>query len=78
MVTGVVAFQDTSILGHLPVLFPLAMEAATQRLVKAIRPRPVTVPKREGPLRLELEERLTAPLQLEGEWLLAEGDVNSL
>ena len=67
MVTGVAALRDTGIPGHLPVVFTVAMEAVTQRLVKVMWPRPVAVPKREGPLRLELEERLAAPLRPKSE-----------
>ena len=63
MVTDVAALPGTGIPGHLPVVFTMAMERATPRLVRAVRPQPVEVPKRVSVLRMELEERLTAPLQ---------------
>ena len=78
MVTDVAALPGTGIPGHLPVVFTLAMERAAQRLVRAVRPRPVEVPKRESVLRMELEERLTAPLQPDWDRLLALQEVDAL
>ena len=60
------------------MVFTLAMERATQRLVRAVRPRLVKVPKRESVLRMELEERLTAPLQPDWDRLLALREVDVL
>ena len=78
MVTDVAALPGTGIPGHLPVVITLAMERAAQRLVRAVRPRPVEVPKRESVLRMELEERLTAPLQPDWDRLLALQEVDAL
>ena len=78
MVTDVAALPGTGIPGHLPVVFTLAMERAAQRLVRAVRPRPVEVPKRESVLRMELEERLTAPPQPDWDRLLAMQEVDAL
>ena len=47
MVTDVAALPGTGIRGHLPVVFTMAMERAMQRLVRAVGPQPVEVPKRE-------------------------------
>ena len=60
------------------MVFTRAMERATQRLVCAVRPQPVAVPKRESVLRMELEERLTAPLQPDWDRLLASREVDAL
>ena len=78
MVTGVAALPSTGIPGHLPVLFTMAMERATQCLVRAVRPQPVEVPKRESVLRMELEERAPAPLQPDWDRLLASREVDKL
>ena len=78
MVMDVAALPGTGIPGHLPVVFTMAMERATQRLVHAVRPQPVEVPKRESVLRMELEERLTAPLQPDWDRLLALREVGAL
>ena len=78
MVTDVAALPGTGIPGHLPAVFTMAMEWATQRLVGVVRPPPVEVPKRESVLRMELEERLLAPLQPDWEQLLALREVDAL
>ena len=78
MVMDVAALPGTGIQGHLPVVFTMAMERATQRLVRAVRPQPVEVPKSELVLRTELEERLTAPLQPDWNRLLASREVDAL
>ena len=78
MVTDVAALPDTGLPGHLPVVFTMAMERATQRLVRAVRPKPVEVPKRESVLRMALEEQLTAPLQPDWDRLLALRGVDAL
>ena len=79
MVTGVAAMPGTSIPQHLPVVFTLAMERATQRLTRALRPRPVDVPPREATLRMELEERLnSAPPLPHYDGLVAARQVDSL
>ena len=40
MVTDAAALPGTGIPGHLPVLFTMAIERATRRLVRAVRPQP--------------------------------------
>ena len=56
----------------------MAIERATQRLVRAVRPQLVEVPKRESVLRVALEEQLTAPLQPDWDRLLALREVDTL
>ena len=78
MATDVAEPPGMGIPGHLPVVFTMARERATQRLVRAVRPQRVEVPKRESVLRTELEEQLTAPLQPEWDRLLASREVDAL
>ena len=54
MVTDVAALPCKGILGHLPVVFTMAMERATQRLVCPVPSQPVQVPKRELVLQMDL------------------------
>ena len=75
MVTDVAALPGTGIPRHLPVVFTMAMEWPTQRLVRAVRPQPVEVLKTESVLRMELEEPPPAPLQPDRDRLLASGAV---
>ena len=78
MVMDVAALPGTGFPGHLPMVFTVAMERATQPLVRVVRPQPVEVPKRELVLRMEFDERLTALLQPDHDRLLASREVDAL